>query len=168
MSYDPPGAQPPGPPPQQPPTDPYAVPPPAGYPPPGYAPPPPGYGQPPPGYAQPANPYGQPPGYGAPPPYGYPPAGYGYPTPQTAGKAIGVLILGIGSLVFLCAGGFVLAIIALCLAPSARRDIAASQGRVTGEGQLKGGVICSWIAIGFTVLAVALLVFGIVAGRSPS
>jgi hypothetical protein len=175
MSYDAPTGSPPPDPAAEPPIpDPYAPPdpayPPPGYhyaptsPPPGYGqpPPPPGYGQPPPAYGQPPPPagYGQPPpppAYGQPPPaYGYPPppVGYGYPAQQTAGRATAVLVLGICSLVFFCAYGIglVLAIIALCLAPGARRDIAASNGNLSGLGMVKAGVICSCVCIGLIVL----------------
>jgi hypothetical protein len=120
-----------------------------------------------PPYGQPPQPYGQPPAYGQAPqlygqhgqPYG---AGqYGYPVaPRTPGRATAVLVCGIGSLVmlFTCGLGFIPAIVALCLAPGARRDIRASNGQLTGEGQVRGGVICSWIAIAITVLFVAVIV----------
>jgi len=95
--------------------------------------------------------------YEAPPPPGYgpPPPGYGYAVPQTSGKATSVLVLGILSLV-VC---MVLGIIAVCLAPGARREIAESQGSLTGESQIKAGVICAWVSIGLSVL---FLVFGLI------
>lgn len=95
-------------------------------------------------------PYGQPYGYGQ-PGYGY---GYGQP-PETDGTAIAVLILSIGSWI-ICP--IVPAIIALVLAPSAKRNIAESGGMKTGEGMVKAGVIVSWINIAFWVL------FGIIIG----
>ncbi len=130
-------------------------------------PPPPGYGQPP--YGQPEyGQYGQPPygQYGQPPygqPYGYAPTGYARPN---SGKATTVLVLGILSLVllFTCGLGFILAIVALSIAGGARREIADSGGRLGGEGMVKAGVVCSWITIGFTALAVVGLVIAAATG----
>ena len=112
------------------------------------APPPDPYGTPPPGGPPPPGTY--PPGYYVPPPQGY-----AYPAPQTSGKATAVLVLGILSLA-VC---MVLGIIALCLAPGAKQEIAESQGRLGGEGQIKAGVICAWISIAINLL---ILVGGIV------
>ncbi|HYN74935.1 MAG TPA: hypothetical protein VEV13_01930 [Candidatus Limnocylindria bacterium] len=114
--------------------------------------PPPAFGYPPPGSAYPPPPPG----------YGYPPAGYGYPpAPQNAGKAVAVLVLGIAGLVLTCSYGIgiIPAIVALALAPGAKREIRASGGQVTGEGLVKAGVICAWVAVGLGVLA--LVFFGI-------
>jgi hypothetical protein len=123
---------------------------------------PPSYEQP--GYAQPAysqpvygSPAGGQGGYGQPyPPSYYPQPAYGYPGVQNSGRATTVMVLGIASLVllFLCGLGFIPAIVALCLAPDAKRKIASSGGRIGGEGMVKAGVIMSWIAIGLTVLGV--------------
>jgi hypothetical protein len=109
-----------------------------------------------PGWGPPA--YGQQPPYGQPgwgPPPGYPPAGY---PPQTSSKATTVLVLGIVSLVtlWLCGLGFITAIIALVLAPGAAREIAASGGALTGEGQVRAGRIMSWVTVGLTLLGLAL------------
>ena len=160
------------------PQDPFAPPPedrPQGSPPPGGPPPPPGYGGPPPGYAAP------PPGYTAPPP-GYPPPGYGPPpgypqppayggqpgwgqpqwgpVPQTSTRAVVALILAIGSFV-VCP--LVPAVIALVLAAQARDEIAASGGRIGGEGLVTASRVVAWINIGLCLLAVAViaLVIGI-------
>jgi hypothetical protein len=122
----------------------------------------PSYGQPtgdqpgPPAYGQPGwgqAPYGQP-GWGPP---GYPPAGY---PPRTSGKATTVLVLGIASLVSffgLCGIGVVPAIVALVLARGADREIAASGGALTGEGQVQAGRIMSWITVALTVLALVVV-----------
>lgn len=96
---------------------------------------------------------GPPPGpYGAPPPYQAwgPPGG----PAKTHGKAIAVLVLGISSLVA-CLG--IPGVVALFLAPGARREIAASQGRLTGETLIKAGVICSWISIALAILIVLVI-----------
>ncbi len=114
---------------------------------------------------------------------GYPPT---YPTassggasfppvpagPRTSGKAPAILILGISSLVLLCFAVFLLpiaivpAIIALAMAPGAKREIAGSGGTVTGAGLVKAGVICSWISVGLVVAIVTLFVIGIATGSS--
>lgn len=116
-----------------------------------YQPPPPPPGPPP---VPPPPPGGYPPPYAAGPPAG----------PQNNGKAIAVLVLGILSLPTTCVYGFgvVLAIVALALAPSTKREIAASEGRQTGESMVKAGVICSWIAIGLTILGILVVIVVVV------
>ncbi len=141
-------------------------------------PPQPPYGQPP--YPDPNQPYGQPgygqPGYGQPPyvdpnqqygqPYGYGPQGYGqyggYPPgwtgqPQTNQKATWSLITGIFAVPLGCCSclGWV-GIAAILLGGSAKKEIAASGGAQTGEGQAKAGVILGWIGavLGTIVLIV--------------
>ncbi len=110
-----------------------------------------------------------------PPMAGYPPAyppatpAPGYqpsPTgvPRTSGKATTVLVLGISSLVLLCAVFVFLpvsvipAIIALVLASGAKREINQSGGALTGLGAVKAGVICSWVAIGISIAWFALII----------
>jgi len=117
-------------------------------------PPPPGYGPPPP----PPPPPGQgppPPGYGPAPGYGPGPA-----TPPNSGKAVAVLVLGILSLPLTCGYGlgFITAVVALALAPGAKREINASAGQLGGLGFVKAGVICSWIAIGLVALGVVAII----------
>jgi hypothetical protein len=120
--------------------------------------PPPLGSEPPPDPYRPPPPGTPPPGYGGyPPPY---PLGYPYPVQQTSGKATTVLVLGILSLL-VCQ---VLGIIAICLAPGAKREIAQSQGRLGGEGYIKAGVICAWISIALTIALIAGLILLIAAG----
>ncbi len=122
--------------------------------------PPPAFGYPPPGFRVPT----AAPGYPPPPGYGYPPQGYGYPpAPQNAGKAVAVLVLGIAGLVLTCSYGIgiIPAIVALALAPGAKREIRASGGQVTGEGLVKAGVICAWVAVGLGLLALVFLGIGL-------
>ena len=104
-------------------------------------------------WGQPA-PYGQQP-YGAPAPYGP----YGGAPVTTSSRSTTVLVLGIVSLVtlFTCGLGFVTAVIALVMAPGARREIAESGGRLTGESQVRTGTILSWVTLGLTALAVVAL-----------
>jgi hypothetical protein len=72
-----------------------------------------------------------------------------------------VLVLGILSIPISCiCVGLVLAIVALSLAPGARREIQASQGTLRGEGQLKAGIICSWVGIGLFILWGVVVVVG--------
>lgn len=122
------------------------------------APPPPG--PPPGGYPPPQGGWapGPQPGWGPPGPYGGAYQGWGYPPPEppkTSGKAVAVLVLGISSLIA-CIG--IPGIVALFLAPGAKREIAASQGRLTGDGLVKAGVICSWISVAILILAVVIFV----------
>ena len=145
-----------------------------GAPPPGYPGGPPSYGYPP-QYPQQYPQQGPPPpGYpGGPAPYGYPGyGGYAYPAgPRTSGRATAVLVLGIVSLVSWCfyGVGIIPAIISLSLAPGAKREIRSSGGMVEGEGQVKAGVICSWIAIGLAILAViAVVILIIYAANQPT
>ncbi len=128
-----------------------------------------GYG---PAYQQPADPYqqygeqpyGQPVspsyGYGYGPQPGYPGGAYGYPGSTTSGKATAVMILGIASLVTVwCYGlGIVPAIIGLAMGGSAKREIAASGGRVTGDGMVTAGRIMGWISIGLAALFIVAIV----------
>jgi hypothetical protein len=148
-----------------------------------YGPPPPApYGSP---YGSPpASPYGPPqgqggaPGYG-PPPYGAPPgpptaygpgygaAGYGYGGPRTSSNATVVLVCGIASIVllFTCGLGFIPAIVALVRAPSARREIIASNGQLSGLGMVTAGRITAWTTIGLTILAIVGVVLLITIGN---
>lgn len=95
--------------------------------------------------------------YTPPPPP--PPGGTGgYATPQTSQKALWSMILGILGLV--CCGLFA-GIPALILGNSARKEIAASGGALSGDGMAKAGVILGWIAIALSVLG---LIFALVTG----
>jgi hypothetical protein len=107
----------------------------------------------------------------SPPPYGTPPSPYGapygspyYAPAQTSGKATAVMVLGIVSVALMCGYGIgvIPAIVALVLAPGARREIAESGGRLQGEGQIKAGVICSWVAVGVVAVGI-VFVIGLVA-----
>ena len=85
--------------------------------------------------------------------------GPGQPAVATSSKATTVMVLGIVSLVmlFTCGLGFVTAVIALVMAPGARREIAGSGGRLTGESQVRAGTVLSWVTLGLTALAVVAL-----------
>jgi len=84
------------------------------------------------------------------------------------------LILGVAGLVltFTLWANFVLAIIALCLAPGARREIADSRGDLVGAGKVKAGVVCAWIAIAIVPalaagFVIVVLVISLVTGKAP-
>ncbi len=78
---------------------------------------------------------------------------YGNPV-RTTGMSIAVLVLGIVSvalypvIIFFAVAP---AIVAVCLAPGAKREIAGNENTVKGSGLILAGVICSWISIGLTV-----------------
>ncbi len=116
------------------------------------APPPGAYPPPPAGYAAPGYP---PPAYPA-PGYAYPPPGYpGYaPAPTTSTSAVVGLVLAIASWA-VCP--IVLAIVALVLAKKSGDEIAASGGRVGGEGLNTATKILSWINIGLYAAVVIIL-----------
>lgn len=105
----------------------------------------------------PAQPY--PPQQGYPPP-GYPPLpGLMYPLvprPRSSGRAIAVLILGIAGVMVtaFCCLGWIAGIVALALAPGARREIRESYGTVTGNGLVTAGVVCAWVSIGLAIVGV--------------
>lgn len=117
-----------------------------------------------------------PPGFPPPPPtgyaptYGQQPVGYGnaQQTPTNSGKSVAVLVLGISGIVTLfCFIGIIPAIVGLCLAPGAKREIRASNGWRTGEGMTLAGVICCWVAVGLFVALALLVALGYVT-RSPT
>jgi len=100
--------------------------------------------------SSPAAPEGQLP----PPP---PPPVYG-PTPQTSNNAVAALVLSIVSWVF-CP--VIPAIIALVFAAKADKEIAASNGWITGAGMVTASKIVAWINIGLyaALTAIGFLVF---------
>ncbi len=121
-------------------------------------------GQQPPAYPAPYPPEGgyPPPGY--PPAPGYPPYGYA-PAPTTSTSAIVGLVLAIASWI-VCP--IVLAIVALVLAKKSNDEIAASQGRVGGEGLNTATKVVAWINIGLYaaifVIIGAIFLIALVAG----
>ena len=100
-------------------------------------------------------PAGGQPDWGPPPPHAAQP-GYGsYAPVQTDGKAVAGLVLAICSWVVL---PLIAAIVALVLASSSQREIAASGGRLGGEGINTATKWISWINIALCVLAVVLVI----------
>jgi len=104
-------------------------------------------------------PYGSP-GQPNPGPTPPPPPAYG-PMPQTSNSAIVALVLSIVSWV-ICP--VIPAIIALVFANKADREVAASNGWVTGGGLITAAKIVSWINIGLYAAIIAIgLIFVLIA-----
>src|SRR4051794_23967262 len=82
--------------------------------------------------------------------------------PQTPGAATAALILGICSLIVcpLCAP------FAIFYGSRARKDIDASQGRLTGRGLGTAGMVLGWVALALTAIFVVLLVIGLAVNSS--
>src|SRR3954447_8387198 len=117
----------------------------------------------PPEWQQPQwqQPQPEPPQWGAQQPqWGQPQPPYYYqPGPQTPGAATAALILGICSLILcpFCAP------FAIFYGSRARRDIDASEGRLTGRGLGLAGMIMGWVAIALTVIFIGFIVVAVVA-----
>src|SRR5262249_9578013 len=87
--------------------------------------------------------------------------------PETSGRAIAVMVLGITAIA-LCWAGLIPAIVAVAMSSRAQREIEESGGRLTGLGMISAGRITSWIAIGLSgALAVVVLV-AVLVGSSTS
>jgi hypothetical protein len=110
------------------------------------------YGVPPPA-APPPQGWGPPPGWGQPPAYPSPyPSGYAPPT-KTNNKAIVAFIIAIASCGLCPVVG---PVAALVLAAGARREIAASYGRETGNGLVTAAQVIAVVHLVLTVLWVVL------------
>lgn len=120
--------------------------------------------------ATPPAPPGPPPVYppAYPPAYGVPGAAPMYaPAPPTSTNAIIAFVLSIVSWA-ICP--IIPAIVALVLAASAQKEIAAGQGRVQGGGLVTAAKVISWINIGFWAAIIVIggffLVLALVAGSA--
>jgi hypothetical protein len=103
-----------------------------------------------------------PPGQYPPPPGQYPPAYGGPPVPPpNSSKATTSLVLGIVSIV-LC--GLFLGVPAMILSRQAKREIAASQGRLGGDSLATAGFITGLIGTIWSVLGAVLVVVLIAVG----
>lgn len=112
-------------------------------------PPPPG-----PGYGA-----GYGPGYGP----GQPP--YGPMVAPTSSKATASLVIGVASLMLSwCCGLGIAGIVAIVLGVKARREIAASGGRLKGDGIALSGIVTGAIAIVLGLLILVLIIVAVVAG----
>jgi hypothetical protein len=77
---------------------------------------------------------------------------------SNSGKAIAALICGI---VGLTSCGLV-GIIAIVLGNQARSEIAASGGRVEGDGLAQAGLVMGWISVGLMAVGVVVLLIVLV------
>lgn len=110
--------------------------------------------------------------YAAPPPPPPPPPGvpgvppgqpYGAPPPNS-GKAVTALVLGILGIV-VCQ---VLGVAAIIVGKQANDEIAASGGRLGGEGLAKVGIILGWVAVALLALGALVLFLLVVVGALAS
>ncbi|HEX6023241.1 MAG TPA: DUF4190 domain-containing protein [Solirubrobacter sp.] len=86
---------------------------------------------------------------------------YQGPPPQgTSGEATASLILGICGLL-ICS--LICSPLAIMYGKRAQRSIAASGGRLGGDGQASAGIILGWIGIGLLALGVAIAVIVVIA-----
>ncbi|MEX0654054.1 MAG: DUF4190 domain-containing protein [Phycisphaeraceae bacterium] len=92
----------------------------------------------------------------SPPPYSPAPA-----VGETSGKAIAALIVSCLGIFSSCG---LLGIVGIILGNQALSEIRASQGRLTGDGLAKAGVIIGWIGVALVILAMLMfcLWFGFV------
>ncbi len=90
---------------------------------------------------------------------GYPPD-YTPSVPETSGKAIASLVLGILGLVTCAIPG----IFAIPLGHAALGDIRDRRGAVVGDGLAKAGIILGWINVALLVLGLVWVIFVILLG----
>jgi len=103
------------------------------------------------------------PGYG--PGYGPGQPAYGPTVAPTSGKATAALVTGVASLVLSwCCGLGLAGVVAIVLGVKARREIAASGGRLKGDGIALSGIVTGAIAVVLGVLILVLIVVAVVAG----
>ena len=88
------------------------------------------------------------------PPPPPPPPPYSYAAPQTEGKAVAALVCAIASFMVL---PFFPAVVAVVLASSSRKEIAASGGRLTGESMATAALVIGWINIALCALGAVVL-----------
>ena len=84
---------------------------------------------------------------------------------QSHGKATAALVLGILGLL-LCP--LIFSILALVFGYRSRRDIDASNGRLTGRGNATAGIVLGWIGIALTTVLLILILIGVLAGDSET
>ena len=111
----------------------------------------------------------EPPNYGTPPPPppgGQPPFGApGGPGsgPKNSGKALASMITGLVGLLTFCCGFFVLSsIAALVLGILGKKDIAASNGQLKGDGMALTGIITGALGLVALVVSIILIATGVI------
>jgi hypothetical protein len=83
------------------------------------------------------------------------------PPPQQDGTAVAALVLAIASFV-VCP--LIPAIVALVLAHQSQQKIAASGGRLTGEGLNQAARIIAWVHLGLVALVILIIIVVGIAG----
>lgn len=89
------------------------------------------------------------------------------PAPQTDDKAVISLVLGVLSLVSF---SILTGIPAIILGKTARENIRASSGRLTGESMATAGIVMGWVSVGLAAviaLFVAVMVIFAIAAHRP-
>jgi hypothetical protein len=94
-----------------------------------------------------------------------PPYYQGPPQQGSSGEATASLILGICGLL-ICS--LICSPLAIMYGKRARRSIAASGGRLGGDGMATAGIILGWIGIGFLILGLVVAVIFIIAAIATS
>ena len=84
-----------------------------------------------------------------------PPYYQGRPPPSSSGEATASLILGICGLL-ICS--LICSPLAIMYGKRARRSIAASGGRLGGDGQATAGIVLGWIGIGLLALGLVAVI----------
>lgn len=85
------------------------------------------------------------------------------PVPPTSTLAVVSLVFGITCWIVLPLIGSIAAVITGHLA---RREIAAAEGRLGGDGLALAGMVLGWIQLALTIVAIVLLVLALVFGFS--
>ena len=106
-----------------------------------------------------------PPAYGQAPSYGQAPGQMPVLVAPTANEAVWSLVLGILSVTCL---GLLAGIPAVILGTIAKRKIIASGGMVRGQGLATAGVVLGSVSIGFSLVFIALAIFGAIGGSGSS
>ncbi|TQS46674.1 hypothetical protein FL583_02825 [Cryptosporangium phraense] len=87
------------------------------------------------------------------------------PDEAPSSKATAVLALGIvGVLLMFCGGGLIPGLAGLLMVRSARTEIAAAAGFLTGGRALRAGEILSWIAVAVSAVVIVAVVIGLLIG----
>lgn len=103
--------------------------------------------------------YSEPP---PPPQYGAPVPPQGGLPPKTSGKAIASLVTGLVGLLTICCGFLVVtSIVALVLGFLARKDIAAANGQLKGDGMALTGIITGFVGIAMVIVTIILVATGV-------
>ena len=85
--------------------------------------------------------------------------------PSSSGEATASLILGICGLL-ICS--LICSPLAIMYGKRARRSIAASGGRLGGDGQATAGIVLGWIGIGLLALGLVAVILLVIIGAASS